>query len=524
MKKITETLSLGLIVISLSIAAVLSACAGTPADSMETWTSPTPIVARDTPVHPTETRVPSTESVAQITPTPMVAQSTPTLPPTLAPTLNTATLLRSRYVISATLDYGWRVLTVEQDIVYSNTSSEFIPSMMLVVQPNWYPGVFRLTDLAWGDGQPVQDYTLDGIRLEIPLAEALTPGETLQISLSYELTLPPLLSSGDFGPTPFGYTSRQTNLTDWYPFVPPYIEGRGWLVHNPWFYGEHLVYPLADFEVEIRVTSAPDGIVIAASALDEGDGDVHVYRMEGSRTFVWSVSPEYHVFREQVGDVTVLGYAFPYDVIPGEAAFTATVDALELYTQLFAPYPFESLSMVQADFDHGMEYHGLYFLSKAFYSIYDGSAASYLVTIAAHETSHQWWFGLVSNDQALEPWLDEALATYSERLFLENLYPEALDWWWNYRVLWNKPIGWVNTTIYEAGGYFPYRDAVYLNGALFIENLRVLVGDEAFFAFLRDYASRNADGPVTGDDFFAILREHSDADWSGLVAEYFRER
>ncbi|MBU1661000.1 MAG: hypothetical protein KKD28_05960, partial [Chloroflexi bacterium] len=511
--KINETLSLGLIVISLSIAATLSACADTPADRMETWSSPTPIVATDTPVPPTETRIPST---------PMVAQSTPTLPPTLAPTLNTATLPPPQYVISATLDYGWRVLTIEQDIVYPNTSSEFIPTLMLVVQPNWYPDVFHLTDLAWGDGQPVQDYTLDGIRLQIPLAEALTPGKTLQLSLTYELTLPLLSALEGFGPNPFGYTSRQTNLTDWYPFVPPYIEGRGWLVHNPWFYGEHLVYPLADFEVEIRITDAPDGIVIAASALDEGDGDVHVYRMEGSRNFVWSASPEYRVFQEQVGEVSVLGYAFPYDVIPGEAAFTATVDALELYTQLFGPYPFESLSMVQADFDHGMEYQGLYFLSKAFYSTYEGSAASYLVTIAAHETSHQWWFGLVGSDQALEPWLDEALATYSERLFLENLYPEALDWWWNYRVSWYEPTGWVDTSIYDAGGYLPYRNAVYLNGALFLEDLRALVGDEAFFAFLQDYASRNPDGPVTGDDFFAILREHSDADWSGLVAEYFR--
>ena len=86
--------------------------------------------------------------------------------------------------------------------------------------------------------------------------------------------------------------------------------------------------------------------------------------------------------------------------------------------------------MVEADFLDGMEYDGLYFLSKGFYNLYSGGPADYLTAIAAHETSHQWWYSAIGNDQALEPWLDEALATYSERLFYENLHPEGLVWWW----------------------------------------------------------------------------------------------
>ncbi|MCK7516234.1 MAG: hypothetical protein MZV64_00150 [Ignavibacteriales bacterium] len=51
----------------------------------------------------------------------------------------------------------------------------------------------------------------------------------------------------------------------------------------------------------------------------------------------------------------------------------------------------------------------LVFLATKFYNEYSGSARSNLVTIGAHEIAHQWWFGLAGSDQALEPWLDEAL-------------------------------------------------------------------------------------------------------------------
>jgi aminopeptidase N len=50
-----------------------------------------------------------------------------------------------------------------------------------------------------------------------------------------------------------------------------------------------------------------------------------------------------------------------------------------------------------------------------------------------------------------------------------------------------------------------------------------LIGDEAFFAFLRDYADTYAGQIVTSDDFFDLLAEHTDADIQPLLDEYFAE-
>ena len=34
--------------------------------------------------------------------------------------------------------------------------------------------------------------------------------------------------------------------------------------------------------------------------------------------------------------------------------------------------------------------------------------------VTSHEVGHQWFYGLVGNDQGRDPWLDEGLATWAE--------------------------------------------------------------------------------------------------------------
>jgi len=473
-----------------------------------------------TPTIVTQTQTSSAIPEATIIPT---ATAIATQTPTISPTPTTPPPPEIQYVITAELDYPTKILTVAQFISVPNNSSTPLNEIMLVIPPNLFKDAFHLRNIAWDNGQEIPDHNLRGSQLYIPLQEPLKPGMTTNIILHYELWLPKNNSTPGVGPTPFGYTTRQVNLVDWYPFVPPYRDGQGWIMRDPWAYGEFLVYPVANFDINITLKNLPQAVIIAASAPDIGDGETHKYNLKQGRNFVWSISPSYKVFEEQVNGTTIMGYVFLPDAIAGEQAFYATVDAFKLYTDLFGPYPHPMLTMVQADFDHGMEYQSLYFLNRGFFASYDGTAGSFLIAIAAHETSHQWWHSLVANDQALEPWLDEAMATYSEYLFYENYYPERIDdFWWERRVNPYHPAGWVNSTIYNTSGYREYRDAVYLQGAIFLHDLREQIGDEAFFAFLRDYASTNANQLATGNDFFRILANHTNVDLSTILTTYFQ--
>ncbi|MEW6286506.1 MAG: M1 family aminopeptidase, partial [Chloroflexota bacterium] len=183
----------------------------------------------------------------------------------------------------------------------------------------------------------------------------------------------------------------------------------------------------------------------------------------------------------------------------------------------------KTMTAVQGDFNDGMEYSAFYFISRDYFNLYDNTPKNYLVIIAAHETAHQWWFDAVADDQALEPWLDETLATYSERIYYETVHPDLVDWWWGYRYFEFQKAGFIDTPIYEGGGQRPYWDKTYLTGARFMEDLRQRVGDEIFFAFLKDYYTQFAGKRATSADFFRVFREHSAADISDLMAKYFQK-
>jgi hypothetical protein len=334
--------------------------------------------------------------------------------------------------------------------------------------------------------------------------------------MAYRLEIPP-------NPGPFGYTTRQTNLGDWYPFVPLYHPDQGWLVHEPGVegVGEYLTYDIADYEIEIQLVAPPPNLVLAASAPGTANGNWRQYQLEAARHFAWSASPEFEILTDDTGFVRVTSYVFPEHRAAGEAATQATAAALELYADLFTPLTHTNLSVVEAEFPDGREYDGLYFLGANYFSTYFGGQQNFLTTLAAHETSHQWWFGLVANDQAREPWLDEALATYSEYLFYERYYPEIIEWWWEFRVDLYEPEGWVDSTIYDHASFRTYVNAVYLRGAEFIHALRETIGEEAFFNALKDYLTRNSFGHGTTEDFFQFVNAYSAVDTQTLLDEYF---
>jgi hypothetical protein len=472
----------------------------------------------------------STRAVQTTGPLVEPAVSTPTInPPALETSpVNTpvpTTHKNTRYELAAELDYDNHQLFVVQQIHFTNNTTEPIPDLLLMVEPDYYPNVFQLNSINWASGEPIQGIQLENAQLKIPLSEPINPGEEISLSLTYELNIPSPEISPNLRPIPFGYTQRQTNLVDWYPFIPPYIPGQGWLAHEAGYYGEHLAYEISDFQVELKLAGGRDDLVIAASAADEGDGDIHRYNHENGRGFAFSVSHMYSVFTQTVGDITIYSYAFPHHATAGQSVLKTTAEAVELYSEIYGPYPRNILSAVEADFLDGMEYDGLYFLSNAFYNLSKNIPGEYLTAIAAHETAHQWFYAMVGNDQALEPWLDEALCTYSERLFYERYYPGALEWWWNYRIHFYQPGGWVNDSIYNPHGvsnaYRAYRDAVYLNGAIFLEDLRSLIGDESFFAFMADYVEKFTRKIATSEDFFTLLAAHTNADIQGLVDKYF---
>jgi len=473
--------------------------------------------------HPTQA-VPSATILPSATPLPS------SLLPSIAPSPSTAPLdpstplqfVRPQIFLEAGFRYAGHTLNVTETITYTHTGDQPVDHLLLVGEAGAWPGALQIRSVQWLNGLDVDGWQLNGRRLMAPLPGALQAGEWTALKIVYDLALPaiPAEQPGD-RPIVFGYTDRQDNLVDWYFYVPPYQDG--WLVHDVGYYGEHQALIPNDFRVRLRLVNPPPGLAVATSgAQPRREQGAFLYELQGGRSFALSISPSYQVISGTTRTgVTVYHYGFTFYELPSQAVLSDTIRAVEVYSDLFGPYPHRSLSVVQADFLDGMEYDGLYFLSRGFYNLYDGRPQGYLTAIAAHETAHQWWYGVVGNDQALEPWLDEALCTYSERLYYEQVYPQALDDWWAFRVNFYQPNGWIGQPVDAYGGYRPYRDGVYLRGAQFLEALRQRIGDEDFLAFLRRYADEYAGRLATTQDFFAVLAETSQAEINDLVLAYF---
>jgi hypothetical protein len=366
------------------------------------------------------------------------------------------------------------------------------------------------------NGQSVSQFTLNDDRLEIPLPVPLPPEGALDLFMHFDLHLP----AADVYHV-FGYSDYQTNLIDWYPFIVPYVPGQGWLLHSIANVGEHLAYDLESIDMTLHMTDTNFHGVVAASAPAETITFGWRYRMESVRSFVLSVSPDYKTASTKVNGLTIKSYFFNSESAQGHTVLGEVAKAVTTFDSLYGPDPYASLSIVESPFYDGLEYAGLFFLSRDYYTAENGTVLNNLIDIGVHETAHQWWFGSVGNDQAMEPWLDEALATYSERLFYEKNYPDV-NAWQAFRIDAYNPTGWVDTDIYHGVDFRTYANAVYLRGAQFLQALRGRVGDTAFFAFLKDYATQMAGKRATSADFFRILRQHTSADISDLISGFFQ--
>lgn len=426
---------------------------------------------------------------------------------------------RTHYKLDLILDYYSKYGTVSENVTYTNRTGKALDEILMLVPPRDFEGSINIQSLS---GEGVAGYRDEGVKLWVKLNAPLETMQSITINILFRLAFP--LQEGIFG-----YTNRQLNIADWYPFIPPYNAETGWVAYNRVtdanniIVGEYLVQEIADFTVSLKLINQPELIEVAASAPGEKKDDVFYYSLPFARAFAFSVSDSYFEHEVVHNGTRIRTYLFMNHQDKGPDLCEIGRKALELFEELFYPYPREMISIVVGDFLHNMEMDGMFMISHKVIDFYNEGERNNLTILAPHELSHQWFYSLIGNDSVKEPWLDESLATYMELLYFERYHPDSVDWWWRNRVFEYDHSGYVNSDIHIAGGYEPYRAAVYLNGARFLNDLRHQVGEEAFFAGLKDYAYANTWGIATRDDFFNAFRKHSNANLSGLLIQYFRD-
>lgn len=434
------------------------------------------------------------------------------------------------YALDAVLDWAARTVRVMERVAFTNDTGQVLNSIVLAIPGVIEMGDFTLTRVAISDELPVRDYILRDSQIIIPLPHSLEPGSTAQVSLEFSLAIQPIRQGYRHGHTGYlGYSARQINLGLWFPQIPAYREDNGWIVREQWPVGESYVLRSADYVVTLHVENAPDGLRVAGpGTFSRLDGESWRFELCGGREASLSVSDQFRLLTTSTANgipVEVFTISETVGGSPETARYALHIaaSAIDLYEMRFGPYPFPRMVVVEGDFPDGMEFSGLVFVSETWFRTWGGTANDWLTLITAHEVAHQWWYATVGNDQSLSPYLDEALATYSELVFYEHYYPDLVDWWWAFRVNSYTPSGFVDMPVTAFQQSRPYINAVYLQGARMLDEVRFALGDDAFFAWLQRYASLMHGAIAEPGDFWRALEPDQYAATYAIRQTYLAE-
>ncbi len=437
-----------------------------------------------------------------------------------------------RYTLEADVDFTNAYVTALQRTVWRNVTSATLNEIVFNVTPARYRA-FKLLACAV-DGQPCAP-ALSGVVMEVPLPRSLPPGETVTIDLRYFLDVP------EPGNLRFGKAGGILALGNWYPTLAVYREGRlvgpgrtaGWDRHPYTDVGDAFYTEAADYDVTVR-TNVP--VVTAHTGRPDpafAGGELSARYVGSSlRDFALAFSDRYEVTSTEVNGTTIAVFAPAGHARGAETALQAAAATLRFMEANVGPYAWSALHIAEtANFPQswdGQEYSGLTFIS-AHHMANPGPPGSYLWYLVAHEVVHQWFYAAVGNDQLYDPWLDEAPATQLAWLTLRSVSPGAYtSAWETLKARWSAGRAAygdrsVGTGIYDytTANESAYFAVVYRKGALFLDEVRLALGDDAYFAMLREYYATYLYRVAMPADFFAAVKGRLGDAGEAIIARYF---
>ncbi|MFJ3219241.1 M1 family metallopeptidase [Kitasatospora sp. NPDC086801] len=347
------------------------------------------------------------------------------------------------------------------------------------------------------------DYSVGCTALRVTLPRPLRRGASGAVEFDLAIDAPDTAATADR----FGRDGAFSFLGNALP-VLAVRDGAGWHLDPYTGNGESFYALAADFAVTL---DHPADLLVPAtgSAVDTpGSAGRTVTRAAARqvRDFAWAAGPFTRISGRSADGVRIGVYAAA-DVTAEDARrmLDLALTTIDAHSARYGRYPYGELAVVldNAFWFSGMEY-------PAF--VLDRVKPSALV----HELAHQWWYGIVGDDQYRSPWLDESFSEYATDLALGRTgegCTTATPWASDAERLTNPMSYWdAHPTRYEA--------VVYDHGACALHELRRLLGPDTMSTLLHDYARAHWYGvsttaaftsaaqAATGTDLTPFWREH----------------
>jgi hypothetical protein len=374
-------------------------------------------------------------------------------------TVNRSSLqLDAIYEAYLRIEWGARTIRVDSTATIYNTSGGPIDRL------NLNTIAARLGAMKLG---PV---TVDGVTVPasisdqtivVPLGGILPEGAATIVRVRYAASVKSSLTGSNWM---FTRTNGVLDLYRWLPWV-----SRGIKFDRP-NHGDPFETPVSR-AVKVKI-GASIPLVLATTGDRQSisaDRKTQVFVANNVRDFTVTAATDYRTSDRVVGSTTVRVYYRPG--APGAAMLDAAADAFDAYRKRLGPYPYATFKVVQSAGGYGMESPRLIWIPT-------GVASSNLRYLAAHETAHQWFYGLVGDDQATEPFTDEAVADFVARNILGLKRASRCS------------TGRLDLRIYDYSATC-YYEQIYIQGGNLLDAARVKMGSTAFWAALKGWVDAN---------------------------------
>ena len=400
----------------------------------------------------------------------------------------TSVNLTASYSVVLALRYNTRSFAVNSTATITNTSGGPIDRVEFNTIATRLGGmVLRAVEV---DGAPVTARVHDQTVI-VPLGGILAAGATAKVRVQYRATLRSTLGGSNW------LFTKVNGIVDAYRWIP-------WVSRDTPFnrpnHGDPFVTPVSP-SVKVRVET--DRKLVIASTADRVDvsanGLTQWFEAANVRDVTITAAPDFRSRSVLVGSVRVRYY---YRSSANAATILdAAADAVRAYQSRLGPYPYKTFKVVQSSGGYGMESPGLIWIPY-------GVGSANLRYLVSHETAHQWFYGLVGNDQARQPFADEAAADFMARDLTRTRRGSRCS------------TGALDRSIYSYSSAC-YYEVVYIQGGNLLNEARRRMGSTAFWSALRKYVADHRYGLTGTSTLLKALDDGTPVDLSKLFAPRF---
>jgi len=353
----------------------------------------------------------------------------------------------SNHKMDVTLNTVRKYIFVQHEVIWINTTNHITSE----VQFHLYPNAFKNENTLYMRGRNFKNSERSEIEFEkvlvnkqtaefiyihpeipneadettakIILPAAARPGDSVRFDFTYAVPVPK-------GGKRFGYATGRNFffISQWYP-KPGVFENGKWTCsqYHPYtnYYSDFGTY-------DVKIT-VPDTYLVASSGgamepTEKKPGwNTYRVRQDNIHDFAWMASDEIKrdaaLYKRSDGtSVSILTFIQPENTKYKERFITAVKNSLGFLEHYIGKYPYSTITLVdvpRTSLSGAMEYPTLITVNAGLFSSIETQEPE---SVTVHEFTHQYFYGIVANNEVYEAWLDEGITTYLTEKILRKYY------------------------------------------------------------------------------------------------------